>query len=309
MSAWLRRQGLALALAGRRIRQGWSSFLFNAVVIAAVLLLPFAGLTLLDNLLPLASRVATEPELTVFLKPGQPPHGGGAGDRLRKVAHENHPGAALEFVSREQALTYLKKRSSIGEAVAVLGENPLPDAWIVRLPAGQANMDKARLQSLADSLAKVEGVDRVQVDSEWITRLAALLRLLQLALAGLGMTLAVVVVAVVFNTVRLQVLTQREEIEVSRLCGASDAWVSRPFYYSGAMLGGASAALALAAIAAFLPWLNHAVAQLAGAYGSGFLLTPLSLSHAAALLAASLLLGALGAGLSVRRHLGRRQES
>jgi cell division transport system permease protein len=118
-----------------------------------------------------------------------------------------------------------------------------------------------------------------------------------------AVALGVVVVAVVFNTVRLQVLTQREEIDICRLFGATDTFVSRPFLYAGALLGLLSGALALGAIAALLPYLNRNVAELARLYGSEFLLLPLGLAQSAGLLVLCMLLGYVGAGMSVRRHL------
>lgn len=303
MIGWLEQHGAAAAQALRRIRQSWTSFLFNALVISAVLCLPFIGLTLLENLLPLSSRLATEPELAIFASP-QPAGRDVIGAKIRQVAHASYPAAETAFVSREQALASLKKRTNVGSAIATLGENPLPDTWIVRLPANtDAAFKPDQLQALAAELGRVEGVEKVQLDSEWITRLASLVRILKLSLAGLALALAVVVLAVVFNTVRLQVLTQREEIDVCRLCGATDAWVSRPFYYAGALLGLASATLAFGALFALLPWANQAISQVAGAYGSDFRLVPPAWLQCLALLAGSALLGALGAGLSVRRHL------
>ena len=123
------------------------------------------------------------------------------------------------------------------------------------------------------------------------------------ALWLLAATLCGVVLAVVFNTIRLQVLTQSEEIAVSRLLGATDAFVSRPFYYTGAILGLSAGALALAGVMLAMMLLNTSVTQLAALYGSPFRLAPLPASTTALLLAGSAALGVLGAGLSVRRSL------
>ncbi|MDB5796510.1 MAG: ftsX [Paucimonas sp.] len=303
MSAWLRQHGNAFFDAIRRAGRTWPGFLFNAIVLAAVLALPIGGLTLLDNLLPVTRQLAADPELTIFLAPGAAPaRVQAAGAEIRRLALAADPRAAPEFIPRERALAGLKKRTAIGEAVAALGENPLPDAWLVRLRQdGQGQV----LEKLATDLRKVEGVDHVQLDADWVRRLAALVRLFHAALLLLALALGTVVVAAVFNTVRLQMLTQRDEIDVCRLCGATDAFVSRPFYYAGALLGMASGALALGAVAAALPWLNRSVGELAMLYGSSFRLAPLGAADCGALLAASILLGCAGAGLSVRRHLAR----
>ena len=106
----------------------------------------------------------------------------------------------------------------------------------------------------------------MQVDSAWVKRLAALINILRLALLLLAATLGTVVVAVIFNTIRLQVMTQREEILVSKLIGATDSFIHRPFYYTGALLGLCAGALALGAVALALQPLNAAIAEFASLY-------------------------------------------
>jgi cell division transport system permease protein len=145
----------------------------------------------------------------------------------------------------------------------------------------------------------------VQVDSAWVKRLAALLGVLRLVLLLLAVTLGMVVIAVVFNTIRLQVLTQRDEISVSKLIGATDVFIHRPFYYTGALLGLCAGAVALGAVALALRPLNVAIAEFARLYASEFQLAALPPLGIAALLAVSAGLGLAGAVLSVQRHLAR----
>ena len=194
------------------------------------------------------------------------------------------------------------------DVVATLGANPLPDAYVLKL----ANADDAndassteRIEKLAATIARVPGVDAVQLDAAWVKRLAALLQLAGNVLWMLAATLCGVVVAVVFNTIRLQVVTQHEEVNVSRLVGATDAFVSRPFYYTGALLGLGAGGLALLGVLLGLHVLNGPVSDLAGLYGSTFRLLPLDAASTALLLGASTTLGLLGAMLSVRHALGR----
>jgi cell division transport system permease protein len=148
-------------------------------------------------------------------------------------------------------------------------------------------------------------VESVQVDSAWVKRLAALLRVLRLILLLLAVTLGMVVIAVVFNTIRLQVLTQRDEIAVSKLIGATDGFIHRPFYYTGGLLGLCAGAVALGAVTLSLQPLNTAIGEFARLYGSAFQLAPLNPVFMGLLLAVSTALGLAGAVLSVRRHLAR----
>jgi cell division transport system permease protein len=131
------------------------------------------------------------------------------------------------------------------------------------------------------------------------------MHVLRLALLFLAATLGVVVIAVVFNTIRLQVMTQRDEIEVCRMFGATNTYICRPFYYTGALLGLCAGAVALGAVAVSLNPLNNAIADFARLYASEFRLSPLGLVNTVALLATSAALGLVGALLSVNRHLAR----
>ena len=149
------------------------------------------------------------------------------------------------------------------------------------------------------------GVESAQVDSAWVKRLAALLGVLRLVLLLLAITLGVAVIAVVFNTIRLQVMQQRDEISISKLIGATDTFIHRPFYYTGALLGLCAGALALGAVALALQPLNTAIAEFARLYASEFQLVPLAPLPMAGLLAVSAGLGLIGAFLCVQRHLAR----
>jgi cell division transport system permease protein len=213
--------------------------------------------------------------------------------------------AAITFVTREEALEKLKANSSMGDVLRTLGENPLPDSYVLRLDGYESVQDAASIDAVAAKLRRLPNVDAVQVDSAWVKRLAALLNVLRLALLLLAGTLGMVVIAVVFNTIRLQVLTQREEITMAKLLGAADNFIHRPFYYNGALLGLAAGVVALAAVALSLQPLNASVTEFARLYASEFLLLPLGPLESVGLLAISAGLGLVGAMLSIRRHLAR----
>jgi cell division transport system permease protein len=156
---------------------------------------------------------------------------------------------------------------------------------------------------LAARLRKLPDVEHVQLDSSWVMRLAALLHVLRIALLLLACMLGTVVVAVVFNTIRLQVMNQREEIEISKLVGATNAFIYRPFYYTGALLGLSAGALALVTVGLSLQALNDTIAELARLYTTEFKLYPLGFVPSLLLLAMSAAIGLFGAVLSVRRYL------
>lgn len=304
MKSWFRQHGFALGAALIHVRKAPGSFLFNIVVVAIALALPFAGVTLLDNVRPMSEQMSVDPELSLFLKPGLPREQAAAmAPTLRRILDDGK--ARIDFVPREQALAALKEKNGLADVLDTLGDNPLPDSYVLKLSAFKNAADAGRVDAIAEQLRVLPGVDAVQVDSAWVKRLAALLGVLRLALLLLAVTLGTVVIAVVFNTIRLQVMTQRDEISVSKLIGATDTFIHRPFYYTGALLGLCAGAVALGAVALALQPLNIAIAEFARLYASEFQLNTLEPLAMAGLLALSAGLGLVGAVLSVQRHLAR----
>lgn len=304
MSGWLRQHLLAMAQAFRNVRNAPAGFIVNSVVVAIAFALPLTGLTILENLRPLSRHLVVEPELSVFLAMNvtrddalalQP--------EIERVLRASHSRGKVTFLPRETALTQLNQKAGLSEALAVLGDNPLPDGYLITLPPFENAAAAAAVETLATQLHTLPGVEQVQVDSAWIKRLAALMHLVSVVLVILATTLAVVVVTVIFNTIRLQVMTQREEIAVSRLVGGTAAYIFRPFYYTGVLLGLAATAVALGTVALILHPLNAALADFAHLYGSEFALMPLDPLDTALLLGLGAVLGFAGAALSVARQL------
>jgi cell division transport system permease protein len=194
----------------------------------------------------------------------------------------------------------------LAEAVSALGTNPLPDGYIVKLTGFYDSSSAAGLDRLAARLRTVSGVEHVQVDSSWIQRLAAFLTLAKLSLLILSIALGTIVMAVIFNTIRLQMMTHAEEIEVSQLVGATNSYVYRPFYYSGVLLGLAAGLISLLAVSAGLTPINHAIAEFSQLYGSTFQLSLPSLSAISTLLLTSGLLGFFAAVICTKQYLRSR---
>ena len=287
MSAWLRQHRQALRAALGRLG------LLNALVIGVALSLPAGCYALLENLRGVAGRFALDTQISIFL---QPEAKRAEAEALGKALRADRRIAKLHFVPREAALKELASVQGLPEVIAALGRNPLPDAFVVTAPAEV-------LEALSHDLSKIPGVAHVQADAAWARRLAALAGIGRLAIGLLSALLGIALVAVTFNTIRLQILTQRAEIEVSKLIGATDAFIRRPFYYLGLLQGIAGGLVALGLVAASLAILNREVRFLAESYGSGFRFAFLSTGDALAIVVFAGLLGWLGAQLSVSTHL------
>jgi len=281
--AWLRQHRQAIAAAARKLSG------LNTLVISIALTLPAGGYTLLESLRPAGARLALEPRISLFLEPQvRRADAEALGKRLRADRRI----AAVRFIPREEALKEMAAVQGLSEVIGALGRNPLPDAFVV-----------TSRENIADELAKLPGVAHVQADAVWAQRLAAAATLVELGLWLLAALLGAGLVAVTFNTIRLQILTQREEIEVSKLIGATDAFIRRPFYYLGLLQGLAGGAVALALVGAALALLNREVRVLAESYGSSFRLDFLSAPEGLAVVLFAGLLGWVGAQISVSRHL------
>lgn len=306
MRTWLRQHGIALADALRHLLRAPGSFALNVLVVALTLALPFGGFTVLDSLRPVSGQLEVEPEVSIFMTVDTPrEQAAGLAPQIRRIAQQAGSAARLEFIPRENALGTLKNKTGLSDAITALGENPLPDSYVLKLTGFDNAAHAARIDALAVQLKALPGVEYVQVDSAWVKRLAALMHVLRLGLMFLAASLGMVVIAVVFNTVRLQVMSQREEIEICRLFGATDSFIYRPFYYTGALLGLLAGIAALGAVTLALHPLNTAIAEFARLYASEFRLTPPAPAVMAAMLAASAALGLCGALLSVGQQLRR----
>jgi cell division transport system permease protein len=287
MSAWLRqhRQAFALALA----RLG----LLNPLVIGVALALPAGGYALLENLRALAGGLALDPQISLFLHAGAKR---ADADTLGKTLRADRRLSKVRFVPRDEALRDLAAIQGVPDVVAAIGHNPLPDAFVVTARG-------AEVEKLSRELAKLPGVAHVEADAAWARRLAAAASVGRVGVWLLTGLLGVGLIAVTFNTIRLQILTQRTEIEVSKLIGATDAFIRRPFYYMGFVQGLGGGLVAIGIVSAGLLMLNREVRVLAESYGSGFHFGLLGAADAAGVVLFAGLLGLLGAQLAVARHL------
>ena len=270
--------------------------LLNILVIGIALSLPVGGYVLLKNVQGLADQIAGTPQISVFLAMGT------TQDEIAHISKQLKEHGAIdyiEFVPRELALKQLQLSTGLADVVGGLAQNPLPDAFIIYPIA----LDAQRLELLRDDLKSWPKFEHVQLDSAWARKLEALLKFGRLAVLILAAMLSFALVAITFNTIRLQILTQRDEIEVSKLIGATNGFIRRPFLYFGLVQGLLGGAAAWLIIASSLLALNYSLTGLAQLYASSFTLKHLSLGDSLTLLGFSAYLGWLGAWLSVSQHL------
>lgn len=281
---------------GRLWRQPMASVLSTAVL-GITLALPTALNVLVSNLGTLGTNWQYGARITVFV------HDSVSDSDLRALAdtlRARDDVTTVESLTREQALAEFKTYSGLGDAVSMLPDNPLPATLIVT-PAASA--DEQAIQALRQALAQRPESQDVLLDMQWLERLSALLDLMEKAVWLFALTLAAAVLVIVGNTIRLDVASRREEIEVMKLIGAPDSFIRRPFLYSGFWYGLIGGLVALVLVGVALIVMQTPVDRLSSSYGSDFALTGPDASAVAAVLVGGCTLGLLGAWIAVLRQL------
>ncbi|MGH8219478.1 MAG: permease-like cell division protein FtsX [Steroidobacteraceae bacterium] len=284
---------------GRLARSPFGTSL-TVLVIGLALALPLALELLVANASTATGGFADAVDVSVYFKQSAPL------EKVRQLAASTRarPGVAqVTLVSADDALKEFRQYSGFGAALQALDENPLPNVLHIR-PALQGR-SPADIAALERYLTAWPEVDTVQVDSAWVERLDAILGLLRHVLLAAAALLGLGVLAMIGNTVRLEIENRRAEIEVVKLVGGSNAFVRRPLLYTGVLYGAAGGLIAWALIAAAVLWLQSPVASLARLYGSQFALTGPAPAEIGWLIGGGATLGWLGAWLSSTRHLYR----
>jgi cell division transport system permease protein len=296
MKPWLTQHARAALASCAKLGRSPLTTLFNVIVVGIALALP-AGLYVgLINVQQAVRTVSPEPQLTLFLALEASKADASAVDTRLK----QHPQVArMRYVPRERALEDLKRSTGMAGVTEALDRNPLPDAFVIDSTDGTPET----MERLRTEIAAWPKVAHVQLDAEWAQRLDAALKLGRAALMLFGTVLAFALVAITFNTIRLQILTQREEIEVTTLIGATDGFIRRPFLYYGAALGLLGGLAAWGFVWAATTVLNGALVDLSYLYGARWELGQLRARDSLSLLAFAAVLGWLGAWMSVGRHL------
>ncbi len=296
MMAWLAINFHVLASTLRKLlRSPFSSF-FSICVIGIALSLPTGIYVLFENLESLSKTFTGAPQISIFLaKDASPADISEIGSRLKRSPLVKHS----RFVSKDEALEAFKKDAEFSDIATSLGKNPLPDAFIVLSRENSAQT----LESLHKAMQAWPKVEHVQLDSNWARRLDSFLKLGHIATVILALLFGLALVFITFNTIRLQILTQKDEIEVAKLIGATNTFIRRPFLYLGALQGLAGGIAAWFIIAAGLLFLNDAISELAQLYATHFVLSNLGARESLSFFFLSSCLGWLGAWLSVSRHL------
>lgn len=294
--AWLTQHGFVFFYTFKRLASTPVTALLSITVMGIALSLPTGVYVLMENLQSISGQTAGSPQISLFLKQDAQKEDI---DKIQQRLQEDSQIVNYRFVSKDSALTQLQQSSGLTDITANLTYNPLPDAFVVHTRENTSDS----LEQWKLTLQSWPEIAHVQFDSAWVDRLNALLKLGRSVVLMLATLLSIAIVAIMFNTIRLQILTKRDEIEISKLIGATDSFIQRPFLYFGAIQGLSGGITAWFIIGWGINVLNGELMPLAQLYDLDIQLRHLSLQDSISLLLFSAWLGWLGARISVASHL------
>ena len=274
------------------------STLLTAAVIAIALSLPAGLFLLLNDLQTIVVGWQGTAQVSVFLKKQTTDS---QAQRLSRSLKSWDEISEVRYVSAEQALQEFQDRSGFGDALSILKENPLPAVLIIE--PNRDHLSSNELQQMVQKLRKSPEVDLVQLDFQWIERLNTIIALGKRGALLLSVMLAVAVLIVIGNTIRLTIFNRRQEILVTKLIGATNQFIRRPFLYTGFWYGVCGAVLAILLISILFLLISGPVKSLAALYNSPFQLTGLTLQDSGLVIIAAIGLGLLGSWIAVTRHI------
>jgi cell division transport system permease protein len=297
VTIWLGRHGrTARASFSRLLHQPFASLMI-ILVIAITLAIPAALNLAIKNFTAISAGWDDALDFSVFLDTGV---SASDAEALSRLISQRADVDDVRLITAEEALAEFKEQSGFGSALDHLPDNPLPHTLVVRPSPANTPQSMTLLREELDSLPETE---LVQVDTEWVQRFHAILDIVQQAIMiGAGL-LGAAIIVIIGNTIRLEIQNRRDEIEVTKLIGASNAFVRRPFLWSGFWFGLFGSVFALGLVQYGLYLLKPTVARLAGLYQSGVTMLTLDLRDSLLIVAIGVGLGLAGSWLAAARHM------
>ena len=297
VTIWQGRHGrTAKASFSRLVHQPFASLMI-ILVIAVTLAIPAALNLAIKNFTAISAGWDDALDFSVFLDTGV---SGSDAEALASLISQRADVDDVRLITAVEALAEFKAQSGFVSALEHIPDNPLPHTLVVRPSPANTPQSMTLLREELDSLPETE---LVQVDTEWVQRFHAILEIVQQAIMiGAGL-LGAAIVVIIGNTIRLEIQNRRDEIEVTKLIGASNAFVRRPFLWSGFWFGLFGSVFALGLVQYGLYLLKPTVARLAGLYQSGVSMLTLDLRDGLLIVAIGVGLGLAGSWLAAARHM------
>ena len=299
MINWLNQHAQAIKLVLTRMHYNKLSTFMISLVIAVAMCVPGVFYMGVDHLSKLSNHMQDETEISLFLKLDASPN---VASEIDAALAKNTAIKQYHLVTKDQAWKELKAKAEsnkIDNEVSQLTKNPLPDAFFIQAKSA----DPAALETLKNELQGIPGVDQAVLNAEWAKRLSSILALGTKIILFIAALLGLALLVIIGNTVRMQILTQKEEIIVSKLIGATTSFIRTPFLYAGMIYGLFGGLLAIVILTLIVQLYNQSVTQLSNLYSSDFSLPWFNIPLYIAIIISSILIGWLGSYLSVTRSI------
>ena len=298
MRQWFERHAQTLVGSVGRLWQHPFATLLTILVIGIALALPACLHLLVQNVREASGGWSNALDISIYMKQSATlAQAQQAAERIRKRRDVDE----VTVIKADDALREFRRSSGFGDALDALKDNPLPHALVVRPDVEYR--DATHVQALTTELRKLDGVDIVQLDTEWVSRFNAILDVIRRGVLLAAAFFALGILVIIGNTIRLDIENRRDEIEVTKLVGGSDAFVRRPFLYNGVWYGLGGALVAGLIVAVVVIVLSDPVRRIAGLYGSEFHLQGIGFVGWGALLLGGAALGWLGSFIVATREL------
>jgi cell division transport system permease protein len=296
MNTWLNHHSQAIQLVLTRMRNNKLSTLMICLVVAVAMCIPGLFYVGVDHLSTLTNHMQDETEISLFLKLDTSTD---TVAEIDKLLAKNDAIKQFRLVTKDEAWQKLKSQSDANNAVYQLTKNPLPDAFFIQAKS----TDPEALEKLRNELQNIKGVEQALLNTEWAKRLATILTLGKKIILFIAILLAIALLVIIGNTVRMQILTQKDEIEVSKLMGATTSFIKTPFLYAGILYGLFGGLLAILMIAGVIEIFNYSVAQISRLYSSDFSLSLFNTNLFFTIIGSAIVIGWVGSYLAVTRSI------
>ena len=267
-----------------RIFSNFTSSLMMFVVIGVTLFLPSSGLLIVENISQISNNIAYDAELSLFLEKGIKQD---QIDFIQSALNKTLIIKKTHYESKLTAWDKLQSKLNLNPLSTGISENPLPDAFFISLDT----FNEKEINALIDNLKTIDGVENVFFDAGWVKKLRSILYLLKIGLAFLGAILITILIVVIGKTIRLQTLTHKDEIEVSKLIGATNSFIQRPFIYTGLIYGLGGGLITISTLKLTIEVFNKAAVNLEAMLGGTFILKNLVWQQNLSVILISMIIG------------------
>lgn len=267
------------------------------IVIGITLCLPSAGLLIIENANQISKNIEYEAEISIFLDKDISKD---QIDFIELSLKKNNLVKKIHFEPKLIAWEKLQSKLDVDVSASV-SANPLPDAFFISLNT----LDQIKIKKLIDTLEGIDGIDDIMIDGNWIKKLRIVISLGKLSVIFLAILLIIVLLVVIGNTIRLQTLTYRDEIELSKLIGATNAFIQRPFMYTGILYGFGGGLITVSLLKLSVLGLNTALIKLVAIFGTDISFKDLPNEYYVNIIILAMLIGLVSSFISARNSIRR----